>query len=166
MFTFGFSRLPLGIESMDPEQVFRTESELFWDERRMFFCQNRTPIVEIAMNSFGGASESGRQFSARTPALNDRYGSSISDYKAKAREDSAKLAQLSQFVGGKTFYAKGDQWMDSEVQKRESAARVRVKFGSPEYFELIRKTPRALSWASLGKNVQFVWEEKVYEIFD
>ena len=54
----GFARLPLWIESMDPEQVFRTESELFWGERRMFLCQNRTPIVETAMNSAGGSGES------------------------------------------------------------------------------------------------------------
>jgi hypothetical protein len=94
------------------------------------------------------------------------YRSVLADSKAKAKEDSAKLAELSQFAGGKTFYAKGDQWMDSEVQKQEKATRVRVKFGSPEYFGLIRKTPQALSWVSLGKNVQFVWEGKVYEIFD
>ena len=94
------------------------------------------------------------------------YASTPMDYKAKAKEDSAKLAEASRFVGGKTFYAKNDQWMDSEVQKHEKASRVRLKFGSPEYFELIRKTPQALSWVSLGKNVQFVWAGTVYEIFE
>ena len=43
---------------MDPDQVFRTESELFWGERRMFVCQNRTPIVEAAMISAGDSAES------------------------------------------------------------------------------------------------------------
>src|SRR6266511_2688899 len=54
----GFAACRCGSRVRIPEQVCRTESELFWDERRMFFCQNRTPIVETAMNSAGGASES------------------------------------------------------------------------------------------------------------
>ncbi|HUR47332.1 MAG TPA: VIT domain-containing protein [Candidatus Saccharimonadales bacterium] len=95
-----------------------------------------------------------------------RAGMAGWDYKAKAKEDSVKLSELSKFAGGKTFYARDGRWMDSEAQKHEKAARVRVKFGSPDYFELIRKTPDALTWASLGRNVQFVWEGKLYEVYD
>lgn len=155
-------RLKAANSPSDAIQLGREEAE-----RGAFLSSTAPATTPAPRDSFGGASEPRHSLSGQTPALSTGgFGFSLGDYKAKAKEDSAKLAELSQFVGGKTFYAKGDQWMDSEVQKQEKAARVRVKFGSPEYFDLIRSTPRALSWVSLGRNVQFVWEGKVYEIFE
>ena len=76
------------------------------------------------------------------------------------------MEQAAQFAGGKTFYAKNGQWMDSEVQKNDKAKKVRLQFGSPEYFDLIRKNPKAVNWLSLGQNVQFVLDGTVYEVYE
>jgi hypothetical protein len=56
--------------------------------------------------------------------------------------------------------------MDSEVQKNGNARKVRLQFGSPEYFDLIRKNPKAVNWLSLGQSVQFVLDGIVYEVYE
>lgn len=83
-----------------------------------------------------------------------------------ARKPSNEYAQQSRFVGGRTFFQNGSQWTDSEVQKLPNAKRVRLQFDSAEYFELLRKHPKAVAWLSLGRNVQFVLGDTVYEIYE
>ena len=79
---------------------------------------------------------------------------------------SGQYAQQSQFVAGKNFFLNGKQWIDSEVQKHSKAKRVRIQFGSPEYFELVARDAKALPWLALGQNVQFVLENAVYDIYE
>jgi len=87
--------------------------------------------------------------------------------KVVVAEAMAKdYAEQSRFVGGKTFFQNEAQWVDADAQKFENAKRVRVQFGSPEYFELQKKHPKTVSWLSVGNNVQFVLAGTVYEIFE
>jgi hypothetical protein len=86
-----------------------------------------------------------------------------------AADDKERLVQYSQqtqFVAGKSFFQNDKQWIDSAVQKHASAKRVRVQFGSAEYFDLIAKQPKALPWLALGQNVQFVLDGTVYDIYE
>jgi Ca-activated chloride channel homolog len=76
-------------------------------------------------------------------------------------------AQMQQrFVAGRAFTLKTNAWVDSEIQKKQSAKRVRVQFDSPEYFELVSKNPKAQSCFALGRNVQFVLGDTIYEIYE
>ena len=83
-----------------------------------------------------------------------------------AAERVAQYTQQTQFVGGRSFYQNGNQWIDASVQKLKDAKRVRVQFNSKEYFDLVTKKPEALPWLALGQNVQFAMNGTVYEIFD
>jgi hypothetical protein len=76
------------------------------------------------------------------------------------------LQQQGRFVGGKTFFQNGDKWLDSEAQKKLDAPRTRVTFGSKEYFELLGRNSQAKSWLALGRNIEFVLGDTVYEIVD
>jgi Ca-activated chloride channel homolog len=93
-------------------------------------------------------------------------------YKAPLAEAGKSMAsssapQLQQkFVGGRAFTMKTNSWMDTEIQKKQNAKRVRVQFDSPEYFELASKKPQAQPWLALGRNVQFVLDETIYEIYE
>ncbi|HLH52978.1 MAG TPA: VIT domain-containing protein [Verrucomicrobiae bacterium] len=78
----------------------------------------------------------------------------------------ARYTQQSQFVAGKTFFLNGNQWVDSELQKAREATRVRVQFGSREYFDLLALNGGFSSWLSLGDNLQILWRGVVYEIHD
>src|SRR5262249_22059659 len=55
--------------------------------------------------------------------------------------EARSYTQQGQFVGGKTFFQNADQWIDATVQKAPDAKRVRIQFGSTDYFELIKKQP-------------------------
>ncbi len=52
------------------------------------------------------------------------------------------------------------------MQSIPHVKRVRVKFNSDDYFDLLRKHPDATGWLSVGRNVQLVLGDTVYEIFD
>ncbi len=71
------------------------------------------------------------------------------------------------FVSGKSFYQNASCWIDSEVQNQKAGAKkVRIKFGSSDYFKLLREKPAALKWISLGKHVEFVLGGEHYEIYE
>jgi Ca-activated chloride channel family protein len=73
-------------------------------------------------------------------------------------------SQQTQFAGGKSFFRNGNQWIDSEVQKTQNGRRVRIPFGSPEYFALLTDHPQTALWLAVGSNVQFVLSSVIYEI--
>ena len=85
---------------------------------------------------------------------------------ASAANDMAKeYAQQGRFVSGRTFYQNGAQWLDADVQKRPEAKRVRLQFGSDEYFTFARTNQNAAPWLALGQNVQFVLKGTIYEVY-
>src|SRR6185503_14932535 len=83
----------------------------------------------------------------------------------EAKKSGSPITQ-NRFVGGRAFVMKTNSWIDSEIQKKANARRVRVQFDSPEYFDLVKKNPQATSWLALGRNVQFVLGETIYEIYE
>jgi Ca-activated chloride channel family protein len=72
----------------------------------------------------------------------------------------------SRFVGGRTFFQNGDQWLDARVQQAPQARQVRIQFNSAEYFDLVGKHPEVRPWLALGQNVQFVLGDAVYAIYE
>jgi Ca-activated chloride channel family protein len=79
----------------------------------------------------------------------------------------AEQVQQSRYVNGRTFFQNGNQWVDATVQKAaKDAKHIRVKFNSQEYFDLIAKESNVRPWLALGKNVQFLAGETVYEIYE
>jgi Ca-activated chloride channel family protein len=90
----------------------------------------------------------------------------LAEKPALALDREEQQARQSQFVAGKSFFQNGEQWIDSEVQKLPKAKKVRVRFNSPEYFELLKKDAKAQAWLSQGRQVQFVSNGTVYEIYE
>ncbi len=43
---------------------------------------------------------------------------------------------------------------------------MRLKFGSPEYFDFAAQHPEAQAYLSLGQNVKLVLANTVYDIYD
>ena len=78
----------------------------------------------------------------------------------------AQYTQQTQFVGGRSFYQNGKQWIDAAVQKLKDAKRVRVQFGSQDYFDLLARKPQTQAWLALGQNVQFALGDTVYEVYE
>jgi Ca-activated chloride channel family protein len=78
----------------------------------------------------------------------------------------AQYTQQTKYVNGRNFFQNGSQWVDAGAQSLQNARRVRVQFDSAEYFALAAREPRALPWLALGRNVQFVLDGAVYEIYE
>jgi Ca-activated chloride channel family protein len=77
-----------------------------------------------------------------------------------------QYSQQGQFVGGKNFFQNDKQWIDPDVQKNQNAKRVRIQFASAEYFELAAKHPATQQWLALGQNVQFFFNNTIYDVYE
>jgi Ca-activated chloride channel family protein len=69
-------------------------------------------------------------------------------------------------VRGRTFYQNGAQWVDALAQTRPSARRVQVRFNSDEYFDLARRNADVSQWLSLGRNMQVLVADTLYEVVE
>lgn len=80
------------------------------------------------------------------------------------RVHSALQQQATRFRRNRTFIQNGAWWIDTQVQSRPAARRVQVKLGSPEYFDLLATHPDAPAWLSVGRQVQLLLGDVVYEV--
>lgn len=87
---------------------------------------------------------------------------------ARAEQMAANIEQQTRFVNGRNFFQNGETWVDSQVQAQDKvkAQRVQVQFGTPEYFQLAATNKVARPWLALGRQVQFVSDNTIYEIVE
>jgi hypothetical protein len=90
---------------------------------------------------------------------------------ARAQQDATNLEGVAvtsatggsvRHVGGKTFYLRAGVWTDSELKPETRLPETTLRFGSDEYFDLLRRTPALARFFSLGERVAVVWESRVY----
>jgi Ca-activated chloride channel family protein len=67
-------------------------------------------------------------------------------------------------AGGKTFYLRDNVWTDSEFKAGSNLPESVIKFGSDDYFALLKQKPRLGQFLSLGEQVVVVFEGQVYRI--
>lgn len=80
------------------------------------------------------------------------------------RVDSDTPSSAIRTAGGKTFYLRDNIWTDSEFKTGSNLAETVIKFGSDEYFALLKQKPRLAQFLSLGEQVIVVFEGKVYRV--
>jgi hypothetical protein len=73
-------------------------------------------------------------------------------------------SNVSQFIGNKNFQNQNNVWVDSESLNNTKLPEVLVKFGSDEYFALIKREAGLAQYFSLGQQVVVVWNNKVYRV--
>ncbi len=69
-------------------------------------------------------------------------------------------------VTGKAFYFINNAWVDARIQEKSGLATTRVAFASAEYFSLLKNRPQLAPILALGRNVRFVADDLVIEVFD
>jgi len=67
-------------------------------------------------------------------------------------------------AGGKTFYLREGVWIDSEFKPDAKLPETAVKFGSDDYFALLKQKPRLAEFFSLGERVVVVFEGRIYRV--
>ena len=88
---------------------------------------------------------------------------------APTKSDSARaVSQPMEFAAGKNFTQNAQFWVDSDVQAAEvvKAKRSRLAFNTDAYFNLLAMEPKVAQWLALGRNVQFVLDNTIYEIYE
>jgi Ca-activated chloride channel family protein len=80
------------------------------------------------------------------------------------RVDTDTASSAIRTAGGKTFYLRDNVWTDSEFKAGSNMAETVIKFGSDDYFALLKQKPRLAQFLSLGEQVIVVFEGKVYRV--
>jgi len=161
------------LHGFDDGGMVRRQAAQAWDE----FKAERSGGRAVASARYGMAFKSANAVApaAASGALEARRALGLPATPAsqpaasavdRSKERLAQYAQQAQFGAGKSFYRNDNQWVDAAVQKHPQARRVRIEFGSAEYFDLAAKHAEVLPWLALGRNVQFVLDGTVYEIHE
>ena len=70
-------------------------------------------------------------------------------------------------IHGHHFTQRGGRWVDADVEKMpDDAKRIRVRFDSREFFELLIKYPKTLPYVTAARNVELALDDTVYEIYE
>lgn len=161
------------LQSFDGDSGARKEAAQAWSDFKdvrggeQAVASARYGLALRAADAAAPAGASGALESRRALGLADRSdGTAAGSPANKSKERLVEYSQQAQFVAGKSFFQNDKQWIDAAVQKHPDAKRVRIQFGSTDYFDLIAKQPKALPWLALGQNVQFVLDNTVYDIYE
>jgi Ca-activated chloride channel family protein len=79
-------------------------------------------------------------------------------------EEDERQSIVMKAVGGKTFYLRGEVWTDSEFRVGSKLTETVLKFGSDDYFALLKQKPRLAEYFSLGERVVVVFEGRIYRV--
>lgn len=159
------------IQNFDRDPAARAEASRSWTD----FQNNRSGDMAVAdamsglamkqaVNAPSAAAEGNVMFMRR-------YGMAAGGTAGRPAKpaESDRLVQYSQqaqFVAGKNFFQNDRQWIDAAVQQNQDLSRIRIQFGSAEYFKLAAAEPKARQWLALGQNVQFVLNNRIYDIYE
>jgi Ca-activated chloride channel family protein len=151
------------LQSLGRDKVAQAESSRMYREINEAKSGDAAVGGARAVESLREADSLAAPAAANAHALRGQTGSVA---KGAQAVQEAMQNQQTRFVGGRAFYQNGDQWVDALAQTRPDARKIQVTFNSDEYFELMRKHGDAARWMSVGRNVQFLIGDILYEIVD
>lgn len=120
------------------------------------------PAAKEKMDARSGAGAV--QMSVQQNSMKDNRSLSA-DRKARA-EDQVVLrnSESNRFVANKNFYRQANAWVDSDFRADARLPETNLKFGSNEYFDLVKREKGIERYLALGEEVTFVWRNRVYRI--
>jgi Ca-activated chloride channel family protein len=89
--------------------------------------------------------------------------------RAREQQDMIIIEQeqpssVTRTAGGKRFYLRDGVWTDSEFKVGATLPETVVKFGSEEYFALLKQKPQLAAYFSLGEKVIVILDGRVYRV--
>ena len=125
------------------------------DKARYKYAAKAPAASRPAANGFFGGS-AGR---SAGPALPMVPFAEQADREAKAARETVRS------IGTRTFYRRGDRWVDSLVTKEQEATATRIKQFSDEYFALARRHGKKMSqYMVFDQPVLLTLENRAYLI--
>ena len=80
------------------------------------------------------------------------------------RFDRDILSSSVRTVSGKTFYLREGVWTDAEFKLEARLPETSMRFGSDDYFALLKQKPRLADFFALGERIVVVLEGRVYRV--
>jgi len=161
------------LQSFEQDRAARNEAASVWqqfkDERGgdSGVAGARSSLALKSANAPAlGAAEAGAAFMRRYGLASTAVSAPSASLADSTEARVVRYSQQSQFVAGKTFFQNDKQWIDSAIQKSSDAKRVRLQFGSNDYFAFLAKHPQAAPWVALGQNIQLLLDNTIYEIYE
>jgi Ca-activated chloride channel family protein len=149
-------------ESRTFSPALRKKSGTFVEEKRLEF---------ESMKSKSGAPSA--RASSELQALNQSVNTDqIKEKQSRLeyKDDkgvSRNITRQVKMVQGRAFYNNGQFWTDIELQKqKQQGNKKRIQYASTEYYNLINQYPESSQYLALGRNVQFVMNKQIFEIFE
>lgn len=129
------------------------------DSERQISLLRSAPAKVSAASGAGAV-----QMSVQQNSMKDNY--SIAEDKKKDRNERILVdnSTSNQFVAGKNFYNKNDQWIDSDFRNEAKLPEISVKFGSDEYYDLVAREKGLAQYFALGEEVVVVYNNRVYRV--
>jgi len=103
---------------------------------------------------------------AGSASLSSIYDQGEAQARLELRQRGARATET-RTVAGKTFYRRGETWVDGDCELREGGSApktVRIVYLSPEYFELVSRRPVLARYLALGSDLKVLDGGTLYEI--
>jgi Ca-activated chloride channel family protein len=130
--------------------------------------RNREEFLSIDKKSGSESVRVSKEFQQLNRASNYaqmRQGKSRLDYVDRKGNTGNIIRQVKN-IQGRAVYQNGKYWVDSFIQNQAYTKTIRIQFGSAEYFNLLKTQPESAQFLALGKQVRFVVEDSLYEIYE
>jgi Ca-activated chloride channel family protein len=124
-----------------------------------------TAVTRQRLGGFGGLNAPKAADMSATTGM----GAVRASKQARAQQESVMVvsngaASVVRTVAGKTFYLRDKVWTDSEFKAEARLPETSLKFGSDEYFALLKSKPRLAQFFALGEEVIVVLDGQVYRV--
>lgn len=110
------------------------------------FMPGAAPAVSAVRGGSGA-------FKAKDGVLHELEASA----RAEAKKEGRSIVET-RSVGGKTFYRRGEAWVDGDAENAKGAPERHVKARSAEYFAWLSAEPGLARFLSLGDRVTVLWD--------
>jgi hypothetical protein len=64
------------------------------------------------------------------------------------------------------FTRRGNPGLDEATSRLPDAQRIRIRFDSREFFDLLARYPKLLPYLAAGRNVQIALGGRIYEVYE
>ena len=146
----------LALESNEPGQNVTVGRRL---ERRAGTALRVTPSAPPP-----SAPTTANDAQANTGFLGVQQSKRTRELREAERFDKDALSSAVRTVGGKTFYLRDGIWIDAEFKAEARLPETTIKFGSDEYFALLKQKPRLAEFFALGERVIVLFDGRVYRV--
>lgn len=104
------------------------------------------------------------QMSVQQNTMKENVSAAVDVTASAEQQVLVQNTTQNQFIANKNFFNQSGVWTDSEAQSNNRLTEVAVRFGSDQYYQLLKDEPELAQYLALGEQVVVVWKNKLYRI--